>query len=215
MKKLIWLLMVISFLVGCQLHPKQYQPNLEREIVGLQDIPLTNMPGHAPPECPLECLCPNWFGLDKSPCEKAPCVVTDMPDEPEVVHWFVDFWGAMAVAGDENKLMLIVLADMDDKLSEDLLIELAGKIDKNPCVVKEINKHYVPVVVPRGLYEALRSTGDLAWLPGDFVQSPAIMFAQVRKKGDRYLGKALPITFEGRINADLCTTLRAFHEVTR
>lgn len=207
MKKLLFLLL-LSILIGCHTPPpKQVEPDLEQEIAGLQDIPLTNMPGHAPPECPLECICPNWFGLDKSPCAPEP--------EKLVIYTQDKFLDAMRKAGDENKLMLIVLLEIEDELSKNLVKELIGKLDNDQCVVDELTKHYVPVLVDKELYESLRATGRLAWLPGDYVQSPALMFATVRKKGNRYLGHALPITFEGRINADLCTTLRAFYEVTR
>jgi len=207
MKKLLFLLL-LSILIGCHVPPpKQVEPDLEQEIAGLQDIPLTNMPGHEPPECPLECICPNWFGLDKSPCAPKP--------EKLIIYTQEKFLKAMRKAGDENKLMLIVLLEIEDELSKKLVIELIGKLDNDQCVVDELTKHYVPVLVDKELYESLRATGPLAWLPGDYVQSPALMFATVHKKGNRYLGHALPITFEGKINANLCTTLRAFYEVTR
>lgn len=211
MKKLLFLLL-LSIFVGCHVPPpKQVEPNLEQEIAGLQDIPLTNMPGHETPECPLECICPNWFGLDKSPCAPKP--------EPEklVIYSEDEFLDAMRKAGDQNKLMLIVLLDIagEDGLSLKLSKDLIARLDNDRCVADELTKHYVPVLVSRELYDSLRGTGRLAWLPGDYIQSPALMFATVRKKGNRYLGHALPITFEGRINADLCTTLRAFYEVTR
>jgi hypothetical protein len=64
-------------------------------------------------------------------------------------------------------------------------------------------------------YYSLRQVGSLAWLPGDYVVSPAIMFAKVRKSGNSYEGETLPITFDGHIEADMCAILQSFYGATR
>jgi len=212
MKKLM-LLLSLLIIAGCSVPPpKQVQPNMDEEIVGLQDIPLTNMPGHEPPECPLECLCPNWFGLSESPCKK-PESVTKAPP----FRWYSDneLADAAVIAAEYDRLLLIVLVDTSSDFEHNLFMELADKIDNSRCAQRELRKHYVPVVVGWQTYNFLRKTGELAWLPGDYVMSPAVMFAKVHKEPNGYQGEVLPITFEGHINADMCSVLQSFYGATR
>ena len=214
MKKLI-LLLSLFIIAGCSIPPpKQVQPNLDNEIVGLQDIPLTNIPGHELPECPLECLCPTWFGLSESPCKKPdPIVVIKEPP----FRWYRDneLAKAVIVAGDYDKLLIIVMVDTYSDFEHNLFMELANKIDNDRCTQQELQKHYVPVVVGWRTYYALRKTGELAWLPDDYVMSPAVMFAKVHKEPNGYRGEVLPITFEGHIDADMCLILQSLYGATR
>ena len=73
MRNVNWLLFIVCLLVlGCVGKTTQRDVIFEDQIIGLnpdsKDIPLTNMPGHEPPEYPLECICPSWFGLKRNPC---------------------------------------------------------------------------------------------------------------------------------------------------
>lgn len=210
MKRLLLLLLTLFF-VGC-FQPKQAQLDFDEEIVGLQDIPLTNMPGHEPPECPLECLCPNLFGLPENPCKKPALTMAEPP-----FRWYreSELGQAMEVAGNHDKLMLIVMVDTANEFEHKLFLELADKLDNDECTNRTLKKHYIPVMVSWEMYYFLRSTGDLAWLPADYVISPAIMFAKIHETPNGYRGEALHITFDGRIDADMCAILQSFYGATR
>jgi len=215
MKKL-FLFLVLFLTTSCYiLPPTQLQPNFEKELIGLTDIPLTNMPGHAFPECPLECICPKWFGLPKSPCE--PCY-DKKTKTPEEVVWYNEsnFFLAIKKAGDEGKMLLIVMVDKQDKLSIKLTKDLSDKLDSK-CAQDELRNHYVPILVGRKGYQFLRKTSgkQLVWLPSDYVQTPAVMFVVVKKQGNTYSEHALPITFQGEFQGNICLTLRGFYEVSK
>lgn len=238
MKKLL-LLLIVLLLSGCNIPaPKQVTPSLYDYILPiyttedgtssweLEDIPLTNMPGHALPECPLECLCPNWFGLEHSPCDTNVC--QSMEEHHEVTTVYSLDEGAMKAAK-EDKLLLIVLLDKvwdytanSNGVGNSVLNShsLVGLLYGDPCMIEELNKHYVVVEVNEEEYKYTRMSSEsrMAWTPGDYIQKPSIAFAKVELAPSPYdyRGYTLPISYTGNMtNIDLCTTLKGFYAATR
>lgn len=189
----LWMIFLL-ILVGCQ-SPSQMSVDTEKELVGLSDIPLTNMPGHAPPEVPLECICPKMFGLDYNPCCVAP--------KPTPFKWHSDPEEALRDAGEHGK-MVLVLFHRQDQDSQKLRDRL-----KQPRVKCVLDKHYTGLLIPgdEELYNMWRSTSEkpMKWLPRDFSMSPSLMFVKVQhvESMNVNMGTSLPIIYEGRVNVDL------------
>lgn len=207
-------LFLIMFLTACQVSaPSQMVVDTEKELVGLQDIPLTNMPGHELPEVPLECICPKMFGLDHNPC----CV-----EDKCQFTWYAD--PVKALQASEGKKMILVLFTRDDdlthikskKATKDLLSRLA-----HPHVRQVLDKHYVGLLIKgdQALYNMLRRTSEkpIKWLPEDFSMSPSLMFVKTSEVnlGDRKLVTAtsLPMLFEGGVKSDLKDLLTQFYHI--
>lgn len=201
--------------------PKQVPVNLDKEVVGLNDIPLTNMPGHAPPEVPLECICPKMFGLDHNPC----CP----PKAPHRFVWHKTLYNAMMDA-DGNKLILVFFRR--NKTDADSLL---SQLD-NSRAKKVLDKHYVGLLLEKEdeeVYRTLRttSTQTLKWLPGDFVGSPSVLIMKTSRKlfhgGSLVtawklntntivvLAAALPISFDTHVNADMSDLLRKYYKASK
>lgn len=209
MKKFIILLLTV--LTACSVgQPTQVPgPDTEAEVAGLQDIPLTNMPGHAPPEIPLECVCPKMFGLDHNPCCPTP-----KPATKEGFVWYTSPAESLIRSKGEKTVLILFTEKLSD--AKPFLDSL-----QTPCARKVLDEHYVGLLVGRELYDGLRETSalPLRWYPGDYFMSPSVMFAHTEKAvgyGEGVvLGYALPITFEGPLSADTCDLLKGMHTANR
>ena len=223
MKK-IFIYVLALFLCACHVNqPKQVPVNLDEEIVGLEDIPLTNMPGHAPPETPLECICPKMFGLDHNPC----CP----PKQP--FAWYHSFYDAVMAANGEKMVLVVYRRHEDD--TKELMESLNTK-----CAKKVLDKHYVGLILDDWYadqdYDMLRQTSQkpLKWYPKDYVVSPTVMFVATFKEnnqpdgGGNYMlmlpekdnqkpvtAVALPISFDGKINVNMCVLLKKYYKASK
>jgi len=205
MKKLL-LIFIVLFLSGCVATPPvQVQPKLEDYVditSTVTDIPITNMPGHEPPEaCPIECICPHWFGLDKSPCE--PCGPSFWA---AIIHTQDGLDNALKEVHPQQMVMLVY----NDVVNLDLVWSFANRCDKT------LVDHYAMFLITDVdiYYYALNKfyNGHIAWEVGDYVIPPAMAFMRA--------GATLPITFEGFSVSEMnqgkvCLYAEAFYEATK
>lgn len=211
MKKFIIFLMCL--LMACNIsQPTQVPgPDTETAVIGLQDIPITNMPGHAPPEVPLECICPKMFGLDHNPCCPTP-----KPKVTASFAWYDNPLQALLESKGEKTILVLFVRNPED--ADAFLRSLEAT-----CAREILDKYYVGLLLRPSagekFYDMLRSTSELPlkWYPGDFFMSPSVMFVKTElssRMGDEVvLGRALPITFEGKISANVCSLLEGMHTV--
>jgi hypothetical protein len=184
MRKLIVLFMFL--LMACGGVVSQQEVLLQDEIAGLGDgvdIPLTNMPGHELPECPLECICPQKFGLKDNPCfPSKKCEI------PKIVwNRFDD--DLLDRATKNNKLVMLFYVDYNDDEGYNII----DNLNKDLCfVVESWENYYLARTDDLDLYyHALNDhSKDIKWRKGNYVTSPAIAVF--------YNGYALPITFESK-----------------
>lgn len=209
---------VLLFIIGCG-KVQQAPVNLNDYIAGLdpdaQDIPLQNIPGHELPECPLECVCPKWFGLSKNPCIKEKPCVKPMPKI--VWHRFDD--DLLKKAKKDNRLVILFYVSYLDVQGYNILDNLG----KDECFLVESWKHYYLSRTDNLdlYYHALNDhSKNLGVARGNIVTSPAVAVF--------HNGYVLPISFESKVwfstgdlpyhptnPSHLCLVAKALYKATR
>jgi len=216
-RKLLYILIIFT-LAGCTLMPPtQVQPRLE-DYVDLNseevDIPLTNMPGHELPEkCPIECICPHWFGLSKSPCE--PCVKPIVPQKEKTRFYIVQNEAALKSAYNKSGMAILIYDNSYNfnDFTRSIILSL-GVLDtmKNSCygLDEKINVLFTSNV--NVYYHAMNKYFDGNWDVGNYIKHPAMLFMKPNF--------TLPITFEGfnyqeMIDGKICLYAEAFYKASK
>jgi hypothetical protein len=215
------MLLVVMFFGCSTAPPKQVQPRLS-DYVDVnsqeQDIPITNMPGHEPPElCPVECVCPKLFGLTENPCipKKQPCPLAI------IIHDEVEMEEFLSAAMANNRMVMMYY----DTLSPDpgalglrLNLDALRRSEKllnyffNFC--RSVSWQYsVGIVLDEDLYRYAINhySENLAWQVGDYIPPPALGFIKDKK--------FQPISFsmidiDDMVSGKVCVYAEAFYEAT-